>query len=222
MNKLLILALAGMMAGQGAAIAATSIGIVTDNGKPVDFVQRNLPAGTNVVHKPAYPAILENFANKYPLGVYNASTGAAVSGPNTLHGQIWLATSFTPKQDATVKEIDVAAGYIAGTKNLVSVGMYADASGVPGTVIWSQKTALPTFSGCCSIVALTDKAGVPVTAGTRYWVGITTLANGSDTSAAWNLVVRNQIKGALAAQNRGSGWLAGEAVPNFAFGLYGD
>jgi hypothetical protein len=226
MNKIMTLAFAGTVAATmapGIAAASPSVGIVLDNGKPIDFVRGNGIPDTPAVTPPgARRVIYENFANLYPLGVYNASTGAALSGPNTLHGQIWLAASFTPARNATLKEVQVAAEYIFGTRNVVSVGIYADASGVPGTELWSRKTALPSFPSCCSVVALTDKAGVSLTAGTRYWVGITTLPGASDTSGAWNLVVKNQVKGGLAAQNRGSGWQAGDSTPYFAFGVYGE
>ena len=227
MNKINTLAFAGTvaatMAVQGFAAASPSLGIVLDNGKPIQFVHGNATANTPArAHSPKLHTIYENFANLYPQGVYNASTGAALSGPNTLHGQIWLAASFTPVKNTTLQELDVAAGYINGTTNSVSVGLYADASGVPGTQIWSTNTALPTFSSCCTVVQLTDQAGVPLTAGTRYWVGITTLSNATDTSAAWNLAVKNQVKPDLAAQNRGTGWQAGNSVPSFAFGVYGN
>jgi hypothetical protein len=226
MNKIVTLVFAGTlaatMAGPGDAAASPSVGIVLDNGKPIDFVRGSGAADTPAVAPPGERrAIYENFANLYPRGKYNAFTGASLSGPHTLHGQIWLAASFTPARNATLKEVEVAAEYIGGTRNVVSVGLYEDAAGVPGTEIWSRKTALPIFPSCCGVVALTDKTGVPVTAGTRYWLGITTLQGASDTSAAWNLVVRNQVKGGLAAQNRGGGWQAGPSTPFFAFGIYG-
>jgi hypothetical protein len=227
MSKIVTLAFAGTvaatLAGLGIAAASPSVGIVLDNGKPIDFVHGNAAPATPAVAPPGERrAIYENFANLYPLGEYNASTGAALSGPNTLHGQIWLAASFTPARTTTLKEVEVAAEFINGTRNVVAVALYADASGVPGTELWSRKTALPTFPSCCAVVALTDRTGVPVTAGTRYWLGITTLRDASDTSAAWNLVVKNQVKGGLAAQNRGGGWQAGPSVPFFAFGVYGE
>jgi hypothetical protein len=226
MNKINTLAFAGtlaaILAAQGFAVASPSVGIVLDGGKPINFVHGNAtPNVPAAPRSPALHAIYENFANLYPQGEYNASTGAALSGPNTLHGQIWLAASFIAAKSVTLKEIDVAAEFINGAKNLVSVGLYADAAGVPGTAIWSTNTALPTFPSCCTMVALTDKAGAPLTAGTRYWIGITTLSNASDTSAAWNIAVKNQVKPDLAAQNRGTGWQAGNAVPSFAFGVYG-
>jgi hypothetical protein len=226
MNKIVTLALAGTVAATMApaiAVASPSVGIVLDNGKPIGFVQGYAAVDAPAVTPPGERrAIYENFAKLYPKGKFNAFTGAALSGPNTLHGQIWLAASFTPARNATLKEVEVAAEYIGGTRNVVSVGIYADASGVPGTEVWSRKAALPAFPSCCGVVALTDKTGVPLTAGTRYWLGITTLPGASDTSGAWNLAVKNQVKGGLAAQNRGDGWQAGSSVPYFAFGIYGE
>ena len=200
---------------------AAPTAIVLDNGKPVAFVPRQ-PGATAPAAIPAkLQTIHANFARLYPQGLYNASMGASLEGPNTLHGQIWLAAAFTPVQNATVKQLDVAAGVISGT-NKINVALYADASGVPGTSLWSTDTAMPPFATCCSVVSVTDSAGIPVTAGMRYWLVLTTTADSTDTTAAWSLVVRNQVKGGLAAQNRGSGWQARPSTPAFAFAVYGD
>jgi hypothetical protein len=201
--------------------AAATTGIVLDNNTPIATVQMpSQPYARSFANKSKLPAIYENFATLYPKGEYNAVEGAALSGIHTLHGQIWLAQAFTPKAAVTIGEIDVAASLIGGEKNVVAVHLYADDSGVPGTELWSQNTKLPTFGGCCAVVALNMQ--VPVQAGHQYWVGITTLGGPASTvSAAWNLAVRDQVNPSTAAQNRGNGWVPGASIPAFAIGIYG-
>lgn len=186
-----------------------------------DMVRARPHAALPAAHRPELPAIYENFAWRYPKGVFNASTGASVGGPMTLHGQIWLAAGFTPARDARVQEIDLAAGFIAGSKNLVQVGLYADAGGAPGALIWSGRTALPLFGACCGLVVLKPRVAPAVRGGAPYWVGVTTLPGVPDLTAAWNLEVLDQIDPGPAAQNRGSGWVSGPSTPPFAFGVYG-
>ena len=208
---------AGLIAVQAAA--AEPAGITAANG----FVYARHGSGhytPALAHKSRLPAIFENFATLYPKGLYNGSMGASINGPDTIQGQIWLAAGFTPAVTATVQEIDVAATFINGTRNAVQVHLYADASGVPGTELWSRNVALPPFGDCCAIAVLDDRSKAQVIAGTPYWIGITTVAPG-DFMGAWDTEVLDQVDAGPAAQNRGTGWVAGPSVPPFAFGVYG-
>ena len=173
-----------------------------------------------LAHKPRLPPIYDNFAMFYPKGVYNAGEGASLSGPVNLHGQHWLAAAFTPTASATVKEVDVAAGYIGGT-NRVKIHLYADASGVPGQEVWARQATLPVFGNCCAVVALGDPEQVTLKAGTQYWIGITTLPNSGSFNGAWDVNTVDQVDPGLAAQDTGAGWVAGSSLPQFAFGVYG-
>ena len=92
---------------------------------------------------------------------------------------------------------------------------------MPGTELCSHNAVLPDFGTCFAVAAVGGKAGVALTAGTRYWIGLTTLPDGGDTIAAWNLEVFDQVDPGTAAQNRGSGWQAGPSAPQFTFGVYG-
>ena len=222
MKKCTLLAAAAAIATAHAALAASPLNVTTSADGRLSYAHPGAPSYTPpLAHKKNIPAIFENFANSYPKGLYNSTNGASISGPHTIFGQIWLAAAFTPTANATVREVDVAAGYINGKKKDLVLHIYADASGVPGTELWSHNVSLPTFGTCCAIAAVGDKAGVKLTAGTQYWIGLTTLSSGTDTMAAWNLEVLDQVDSGNDAQNRGTGWQPGQFQPNFAFGVYG-
>jgi hypothetical protein len=227
-----IAAAAFALAAQSAALAATPSATANLAGAPGSEV---VIAGQHVMlvtHGPAQytpplahrrnlPSIYNDFATSYPKGLYNAFTGLPISGPHTIHGQYWFAAAFTPTANATVQEIDVAAASIAGNRDIVQIHLYADASGIPGTELWSGHATLPVFGTCCAIATLHDKAGVPLTAGTQYWLGVTTLPHGTVFQGAWDINVLDQVDSNLIAINTGNGWAAQQSVPNVAFGLYG-
>jgi len=223
MHKTMLLACAAAMAVSGAAFAATKVEMTTSADHTRVMTHGGTPRYTPpLAHKAGIPVIYSNFATLYPKGLYNASNGASISGPNTIFGQIWIATAFTPAASATVREVDIAARFINGSKNRFLVGIYADASGIPGTLLWSRKTAFPTnFGDCCAVVTLPDKDAFKVTAGTQYWLAVTTQPAASDAMATWNLNVLDQVVGGVNAQNRGSGWQPGSFMPDFAYGIYG-
>jgi hypothetical protein len=221
MKQMILLGLAGAIASGTAAWAAAPAPVFLGDG--MVFAHTGSGAYTPPLgHKPKLPSIYNNFATNYPKGLYGAFYGAALSGPDTLHGQIWLAAAFTPTVSATVKEVDVAVSYIAGGSKQVKLHLYADASGVPGTELWSRNVVAPTFGTCCAVEAVGDHGAVKVVAGTQYWLGITTGPKSPTTVAAWNVNVLDQVTPGVNAQDRGTGWQPGGAVPNFAFGIYGN
>ena len=224
MKIVTLLGIAGAIAATGTAFAADPARITMNADHTQYRIERAVGRYTPpLAHKPGLPAIFSNFATNYAdYGLYNASIGGAVSGPVTLHGQSWLAAAFTPSAAATIKEVDVAAGFIFGPKNIVELHIYADAAGVPGTELWARKVTLPPFGECCAVVAVSSKDLPKVTAGTQYWLGITTImAQGAQVQAAWNLNVLDAVNPGLLAINRGTGWTAFSSVPQVAFGIYG-
>jgi hypothetical protein len=103
---------------------------------------------------------------------YDGSSGWTVSNPGSdVQAQQWIAYPITPKKSTTVTEIVEAVGYVTGT-DAVTVALMADSGGAPGAVL-EQKTVknLETFGQCCTVAVDKLKKGVPVTAGTTYWVG---------------------------------------------------
>ena len=105
----------------------------------------------------------------------------------------------------------------------VDIDLYADASGVPGTLLKSfNATNLTGNAGCCGFAVGKDKQGIPVTGGTPYWIAVTTDANGTDTFANWMFNSSDQLDALPSAVNKGSGWVTnGGAVPAASFAVYG-
>ena len=219
MNRTLLLACGCVFAIRTIAYAAppaftlsTDQKIVTLNSAAAAFTPFSARSGLT--------PIFENLATLDPKGVYMAGTGYAIGGPNSAIGQAWYASAFTPAANATASEVDVAAGFIEGTKATLTVHIYADAAGLPGKELWAHNASLPTAGGCCALVAVQVKGGVPLTAGTQYWVGLTTLGTSEDTFASWFFNVADQVDTGTAAENQGSGWYPQPLLPNVAFGVY--
>jgi hypothetical protein len=102
---------------------------------------------------------------------YNDGSGWTVANPQSEAGlQQWIAYPITPKKSTTITEIVEAVGYVAGGDS-VTVALLADSGGSPGAVL-EKKTVknLETFGECCTVAVDKLKTGVPVTAGTTYWV----------------------------------------------------
>jgi hypothetical protein len=167
--------------------------------------------------------IFSNIAVKYPDGLYFCCSGATVSAPDSiLKFQSWPAMQFTPSADATVTEIDVSVQLVTGT-NEVDLNFYADANGLPGTLLDSAKvTGLQGTGSCCSFSGAKDRKGIPVIAGAHYWVAVTTDSGGTDTFANWAFNTTDQLDALPSAVNKGAGWVTnGGAVPAPSFAVYG-
>ncbi len=205
------------------AIAAVPEGISLSPDKKIVTIKGGITKYTPpLAHEKGLKAIYSNLATLYPNGVYFCCYGYTLSGPTSPIGeQIWLAVGFTPSANATVTEIDAAIGTVEGTNGIV-LSLASDAGGVPGATLKSFKIGgLPTFGSCCALAVGKDKKGIPVTAGTQYWVTVTTSAQESDEWAAWPFNTSDMISSQVLAQNTGSGWTAGSSLPGIGVGVYG-
>lgn len=142
--------------------------------------------------------------NSDTSNTYDCCSGWTVSARDSvLAMRQAVAMPFTPAADANVTKIGVAVGYVTGV-NGVSVALYSDSAGLPGEVIERFKVSgLPTFGECCVTESVHLK-GVPVAAGTQYWVVVKTGKIGDATWSAWNF---NSISAVGPfAFNQGGGW----------------
>jgi len=172
-------------------------------------------------HDPKAKEIFSNVGVLYPKGLYFCCYGNTISGTDSVIGaQYWVAEEFIPANDAKLTEIDVGVGYVTGT-NQVTIDLYDDNGGAPGNLIKKNTvTGLGTFGACCTL-AVAKVKGVKVTAGTPYWVAVTT-EDANDTWDAWNFNSTNQIDPQPIAVNDGAGWVAaGGEVPAPSFAVYG-
>jgi hypothetical protein len=151
---------------------------------------------------------------------YNPNNGWTIADPGTVGFEQWFAFPITPAADATVTQIVEAIGYVAGT-NSVTIALMTDNGGVPGDVLQSKTvTNLDTFGNCCNVAVDKLKTGVPVKAGTTYWVAaILPKKKQNTTWDAWNLSTEDQDVVPAAFYN-GTTWVQTSANYS-AFAVYG-
>jgi hypothetical protein len=170
--------------------------------------------------------LYSNLAFGYPKAIYWCCYGGLLAGPNSSYGQkngpVWQAAGFTPTSNLTVTKVKLGIAWQSGNTNDVIVSITADNNGVPGTVLSKWKvTKLPTFGTCCTVMShKVPKGGVAVTAGTPYWVVISTEAN-SDFQGAWDFDIKDEIDTIPDAYNYKGVWYPFPANINFSFGVYG-
>ncbi|HXM20381.1 MAG TPA: choice-of-anchor R domain-containing protein [Terriglobales bacterium] len=166
--------------------------------------------------------IFSNLAAKYPKGEYWCCGGYNVMGP--AQGEQWMAAPFTPGADHTVTRIEVAVGYSQGKTNGVVLSLNRDSNGVPGKALktWNA-SGLPRFGACCTVVVKSDASGIPVSAGTQYWVVLSTNSHEKDTVDGWNFNDTNQVDLATVATYPGNSnqWEAFQTSQGVAFAVKG-
>ncbi|MGA8150060.1 MAG: hypothetical protein WB952_03865 [Terriglobales bacterium] len=149
--------------------------------------------GQSTLSRPAPEGLATIYSN---LGTgdqaYNCCTGLTTTGPISPVGEyIEVGNAFTPTDNYMIAEVQVAVGYALGT-NAVTVGVWSDDNGVPGTPIkqWYPKN-LHSDGSCCKLRTIIESTGVPVTAGTQYWFVVRQCVDSLDTWNAWNLNTNN-------------------------------
>jgi hypothetical protein len=152
-------------------------------------------------------------------GGYNCCSGWTISGPSSVIGeQIWSADQITPTVSGKVTKIVAGVGYVTGS-NAGELAIYSDASGLPGTLLWSGDVSnLPVFGTTGTTTVSAKVTGVKIKANTPFWVAVQTDTNSSDTWDAWN---ESNTTDATLAQNTGSGWTSYGSNPAGAVTLYG-
>jgi len=133
---------------------------------------------------PTLKVIAGNFST-YPKATYFSIWGNTIAqGGSNFPFQAWEAIAFTPTANATVTRIETSAGRQSSGTAGYEMGLYSDAGGVPGKPIKSfHISKLPVYGQCCTVAIANDKAGIPVTAGTQYWVVVSTTAKDTDIYA---------------------------------------
>jgi hypothetical protein len=114
----------------------------------------------------------------YPFGTFFCCFGNTIAeeGSNGFPFTTWVAIPFTPAADATVTKIEASVGTFGGTSEF-ELSIRQDNAGVPGKPIKSfHITSPPTYGACCTVDVGNDKAGIPVSANTQYWIAATTTA----------------------------------------------
>ncbi len=235
MGKKMLLTLTVLAIAGVTAFAASMDGIVlSQDGRTAKATKQSSSITQTASSDSGLVKIFDNIARGYPKGFYWSSEGYTIYGPTAVSGapEYWQAAAFTPTTNHTVTRIKVAVGYAEGTNGLV-LGLYADAGGVPGQAIktWAL-SGLPNFGSCCTLETKNDKAGIPVTADTQYWIVLQTdNRTESNTFAAWNFNDTDQVDAIPTAywcsDDQGGScktndvWTAGESLPAPAFAVLG-
>jgi hypothetical protein len=145
---------------------------------------------------------------------YSADNGYLVLGPNNcgIPGSTqWLSFPFVPRATGPVTRVQLSVtdwGICVATSNRFTVAIYSDAcTNTPGTQIGSAVVAAAPAAPCALANANFSNAGVSVTAGTKYWLVVTTSAAPSQnaTTAVWWMANSAQAPYNL---NDGNGWVA--------------
>lgn len=166
---------------------------------------------------PGVVAIYSNLGNGNQA--YNPAAGVGIVGKDA--GQPlpqWVGIAFTPQADHLVQGIQVAATYVSGS-NEMALLLDADDNGIPGATLHAWKLSdLPEFGSCCILQTRKYAAGIPVKAGTQYWVVLRTMPQGKDTYGVWDDNFK-ETQGTW-ANDTGQGWHTSyQVLP--AVGVYG-
>ncbi len=180
------------------------------------------PAGHYVKSPPPAAGgtlIAGNLGTYYPKGTYFPLEGYTISGATSAVGQeIELAVPFTPAATASYAGARIGIGYVGGADG-VSIALYSDNGGLPGTALDSGIAVnLEPFGGCCGVASVAAKNSVTLTAGTQYWLVVSTAPTGWE---AWNLNTTDEVDTLGIAVNQGAGWAASFAYPGPAYAVYG-
>jgi hypothetical protein len=153
--------------------------------------------------------------SRYPYGVYFCCYGFTISGPQSFLGTAyWIAIPFTPTANYTVNQLRASVAWGEDGTEGVTLSLNADSSGLPGSVLFGRNlTTLGDFGDCCTLAVASDATGVPITAGTQYWVVASTSASTATTFDAWAFNSTDMRDYTYAGYNSTSGtWSTGEDI----------
>src|SRR5208282_2106166 len=97
-------------------------------------------------------------------------------GVNGFPFLIWQGNAFTPTTSATATEVAVGLGDLDSGHGSIQLSLYSDNAGIPGTELATGTATLST--------------SVALTAGTQYWVVVSTTAAETDIYG-WNFNTTN-------------------------------
>jgi len=145
---------------------------------------------------------------------YSADNGYFILGPSNCFAPgstQWISYPFVSTKAGAVRKVLLSitdSGFCVAGSTKFTVAIYTDAcTNTPGTQIGSAVTATAPAAPCLLASANFGAAGVTLTAGTRYWVVVTTnsTAQQMSTTAVWWMANLAQAPFNL---NDGNGWVA--------------
>jgi hypothetical protein len=153
--------------------------------------------------------------------VYDCCSALTSSGPKSnLHEAVEVANAFTPTANATITQVQIAVGHALGPK-AITISIWSDNNGVPGTVIeqWDWRT-FSTLGGGCVLMTKNFTAGVPVSGGVQYWLVVGQPNASVATWNGWNLNTTSST-GPIAIKIGKSNFENQGTQQQGAFGIFG-
>ncbi len=161
----------------------------------------------------------------YPFGTFFCCFGNTIAaGPPNFPFQYWVAIPFTPTADATVTRVEVSVGTFGGSDaGAFRIQLLADNNNSPGSAIKSFTIASePNYGACCTLDVGKDKAGIPVTSGTQYWIAVTTSKKQTAFAGGWAFNSTDMRSHEIAGWCEGSSTYCGSNSGVWVVGQSGD
>jgi hypothetical protein len=130
---------------------------------------------SNLIHKKTvYLTLLSSLMAAAPLcadTLYSdLGPGDSWNGSSAYDAGAFLGTTFTVATSGFLENILLPVESNADFANIDSVGLYADSSGKPGTLLESWAALLPAEGNVPPLTDLTSLENPLLTAGTQYWL----------------------------------------------------
>jgi hypothetical protein len=161
----------------------------------------------------------------YPYGVFFCCFGNTIAaGPPNFPFQYWIAIPFTPAADATITRIEASVGTFGGSDaGPFSLSILADNNNSPGKAIKTfDIKSEADYGTCCTLDIGNDKAGIPVTKGTQYWIAATTSKKQTAFAGGWAFNSTDMRSYEIAGWCEGSSTYCGSNSGKWVVGQSGD
>lgn len=194
--------------------AALALIATTANARPqVTMSQDNrfvsVMPGKAALHAPVFTPgryLYDNFS-KEKKALYFCCYGSTISGPSSQFGHAYgVAEQFIPSNSGSITRLSAGVGYVSGNKS-VTLTLYADnGNNEPGTMLAQGTGTAGVEYGYCCGVTTAKISKTQLSAGTPYWVAITT--TGTNFEAA-GFQVSNEVDNFMyvsSTTNGGTTW----------------
>ena len=225
-------AVLGLIAAIAFAAAPAKNIVVSQDGRQMIALKAPSHVTTRDANSDASLKTIGGNLSTYPYGTFFCCYGNTIAqGPPSFLFTYWVADAFTPSADATVTRVEVAVGTYSTSDIDFLVSLDEDNNGVPGKALKTWNAKAPNeYGSCCTLDVVNDAAGIPVKAGTQYWIAVTTNSK-HDFFGGWAFNSTDMRAHTLASYCKGSStycgttnngkWVAGQGLLP-AFGVLGN
>ncbi|MGH6888804.1 MAG: hypothetical protein ACREHF_06365 [Rhizomicrobium sp.] len=139
--------------------------------------------------------------------LYFCCYGSTISGPSSFFGEAYgVAEQFIAPNSGSITKLAAGVGYVSGNKS-VTLTLYADnGSNGPGAQLAQGTGTSDTEYGFCCGVTEAKISSTKLTAGTPYWVAITTTGANFEAAGFQDQNEVNNYVYVASTSNGGSTW----------------